>query len=116
MELPNIGVFNPEGIQSLKQEKDIDLYVYRIKCSDKERLLRQLNREIKPNVDEIIRRYKTDKKDFSVFDAEGDYQIIDNETKTDLANGVLYLRTLPFKPRNYSDLTAAHKWATVNKK
>ena len=115
-ELPNIGVFNPEGIYSLKQEKDIDLYVYRIKCSDKERLLRQLNREIEPNVDEIVRRYKTDKKDFAIFDAESDYRVINNETKTDLTNGVLYLRTLPFKSRSYPDLVAADKWATTNKK
>ena len=115
-ELPNIGVFNPEGIRSLKQEKDIDLYVYRIMCSDKERLLRQLNREIEPNVDEIVRRYETDKKDFAVFDAEGDYRIIDNETETDLTNGVLYLRSLLFKPRDYPGLTAAHRWAAANKK
>lgn len=114
--LPNIGVFNPEGIRSLKQEKDIDLYVYRIECSNKERLLRQLNREIEPNVDEIIRRYETDKKDFAVFDAEGDYRIIDNETETDLTNGILYLRSLPFKPKNYPGLVTAHRWAMTNKK
>ena len=35
-----------------------------VKCSDKERVLRQLNREEHPDVDEIIRRYSTDKVDF----------------------------------------------------
>ena len=61
----NIGVFNPDGIRILLNEhKDIDLKVFRIKCSDKTRMLRQLNREDNPNVDEIIRRYTTDKIDF----------------------------------------------------
>ena len=61
----NIGVFNPAGIISLKNRSDIDLKVIRILTPDKERLIRQLNRENNPNVDEIIRRYQTDKKDFS---------------------------------------------------
>ena len=61
----NIGVFNPAGIWSLRKFDNIDLIVYKIVCSDKTRMLRQLNREEHPNVDEIVRRYKTDKEDFS---------------------------------------------------
>lgn len=60
----NIGVFNPTGVRSLMRHKDIDLTVYYIVVDDKERLLRQLNREAHPNVPEIIRRYKADKEDF----------------------------------------------------
>ena len=60
----------------------IDVIVFRINCSDKTRLLRQLNREENPNVDEIIRRYKTDKEDF--YDLEFSYKEVKNENKEDL--------------------------------
>lgn len=60
----NIGVFNPAGIRALCKHKDIDLTVFYIMASDKIRLIRQLTREQKPNVDEIIRRYGTDNVDF----------------------------------------------------
>ena len=79
---PNIGVFNPDGIRAMSKMSDLDVTVYKIVCSDKTRLLRQLNREQYPNVDEIIRRYKTDKKDF--FDLEFYYTEVKNEDKEDL--------------------------------
>ena len=61
----NIGVFNPAGIESLQLHKNIiDLTVYYIRVSDKERIIRQLNREKSPNIEEIFRRYGTDKEDF----------------------------------------------------
>lgn len=78
----NIGVFNPAGIRSLHQFDDIDLIVYKITCSDKTRMLRQLNREEHPNVDEIVRRYKTDQEDFSTLDFC--YTEIENEDKEDM--------------------------------
>lgn len=63
----NVGVFNPSGIRKIKRTYDdvIDMKVYRIDAYDKERLLRQLNREKMPNIDEIFRRYYADKVDFS---------------------------------------------------
>lgn len=60
----NIGVFNPSSIEILSADKRIDLTVFIIEASPKERLLRQLNRTTDPDVDEIIRRYPEDKKDF----------------------------------------------------
>ena len=66
----------------MSKMSDLDVTVYKIVCSDKTRLLRQLNREQYPNVDEIIRRYKTDKKDF--FDLEFYYTEVKNEDKEDL--------------------------------
>ncbi len=60
----NIGVFNPTGIESLMAHPGILLKVYYVRAGDKERLLRQLNREDDPDVDEIIRRYKADMIDF----------------------------------------------------
>lgn len=60
----NIGVFNPTGIETLQQDNRIETYVIKIDATDKERLIRQLNREEDPNVHEIIRRFKTDEIDF----------------------------------------------------
>lgn len=64
----NIGVFNPEGIRCLQEDENIDLTVFYVRAAGKQRLLRQLNREENPDVDEIIRRYKTDTMDFGDLD------------------------------------------------
>lgn len=64
----NIGVFNPTGIESLLSFPDIDLKVYYILASDKQRLIRQLNREPNPDVQEIVRRFKADTIDFENID------------------------------------------------
>lgn len=61
----NIAVLNPEGLESLSIDNRINLAVVRCYCNDKERLIRQLNREEDPDIDEIIRRYKADKRDFN---------------------------------------------------
>lgn len=61
----NIGVFNIEGIECLLSDPRLEVFPIYIKASDKVRLKRSLLREKNPDVEEIIRRYKTDKKDFS---------------------------------------------------
>lgn len=61
----NIGVFNPEGVEILQNNKKVNLQIIYIIADDKVRLLRQLNREEHPDCDEIVRRYGTDKKDFN---------------------------------------------------
>lgn len=78
----NIGVFNPEGIRKLLKNSDIDLKVFRIICPAEERLKRQLYREKSPNVDEIIRRYLADEKDFKNLDF--DYISLENTTYADM--------------------------------
>lgn len=78
----NIGVFNPAGIRSILKFDDIELNVYRISCRDKVRLIRQLNREENPDVDEVIRRYGTDKEDFSNLNFY--YNEIENNDEEDL--------------------------------
>lgn len=65
----NIGVFNPEGILNLMESFGPELLVIEVLARDKERLMRQLIRETDPNVEEIIRRYHTDKEDFDNFHA-----------------------------------------------
>ena len=78
----NIGVFNPDGIRAMAGMPGVDVTVFRITCTDKIRLLRQLNREENPDVDEIVRRYKTDKEDF--FDLEFMYTEVENNDAEDL--------------------------------
>lgn len=63
----NIGVFNPTGIYSLMQLDNVDLFVVQVQASNKVRLIRSLHREVNPDVDEIVRRYLTDKEDFETF-------------------------------------------------
>ena len=97
----NIGVFNPEGFDSLinfeDEEDGIILFGYLITASDKIRMLRQLNRETTPDVTEICRRYFADKEDFEMIDAlqndfYGGYGYFDgeflNENLDDLNNAV----------------------------
>lgn len=89
----NIGVFNPAGIETLMRDKRVDLQVFYITCSDKERLIRQLQRESNPDIDEIIRRYRTDEEDFvdldlsleeDWFKADFDFIPLKNEDYNDM--------------------------------
>lgn len=64
----NIGIFNPAGIRTLLKQPDIEVITYYIVASDKERMMRQLNREKQPDVREIARRFLTDEEDFSNID------------------------------------------------
>lgn len=83
MDKVNIGVFNPAGVRSLLKNKTIDLTVYYIWASDKERLIRQLSREQEPDVHEIMRRFTADENDF--FDlSDIPYQLIANQERDDI--------------------------------
>lgn len=81
----NIGVFNPEGIISLLKDDRIELEIYYITAKGKTRLIRQLNREKNPDIDEIIRRYTTDEIQFQLMD-NIKCNIITNETLEDYNN------------------------------
>lgn len=61
----NVGVFNLSGVEQLLTHENIDLTVIHITATDKTRLIRQLNREFDPDVNEIMRRFKTDEEDFN---------------------------------------------------
>ena len=64
----NIGVFNRKGIESLLRRDDIlEVYVVYMLASDKQRLLRSLNRETDPDVKEIVRRYLADEEEWQDF-------------------------------------------------
>ena len=92
----NVGVFNPEGLDILAENSIIDLYVAQIMVNDKIRLMRQLTREKSPNVDEIIRRYNTDKEDFkgTVIPPNTHFITLRNETRLDLWHCIFSLRRL----------------------
>ena len=61
----NIGVFNPEGVGLLRENKNVQLIVIYVEATDKTRLLRQLNREKDPDCHEIVRRFGADEADFT---------------------------------------------------
>lgn len=87
----NIGVFNPEGVSIIADDPRLDVDTYLIIASDKERLLRQLNREPNPNVHEIVRRFGTDEKDFdNLEDKIGEFVAFFNHTENDLQDIVAH--------------------------
>ena len=83
----NVGVFNPQGIRCLMEDKLVDLTTYYVRTSDKERLIRQLNREENPDIKEIIRRFSTDEQDFEDLE-DIDYQVIKNQDAGDLLRAI----------------------------
>lgn len=60
----NIAILNISGINQLYERDNLDIHVFYVSANDKDRLLRQMNREEYPNYLEICRRYITDEKDF----------------------------------------------------
>lgn len=71
----NIGVFNPEGLYQLMKDPRLNVWVIKIDCDDKTRLMRSLSREDNPNCDEICRRFFADKEDFNALKLE-EYTIV----------------------------------------
>ena len=82
----NLGVFNIQGINSLMEREEIDLRVFYVTAEDKNRLMRQLSRENSPNIDEIIRRYATDKQDFADYNIAFTFTEIENNNDEDFEN------------------------------
>ena len=62
----NIGVFNPDGLYDLIRSEVDRVRVIYLLADDKTRLIRQLQREENPNIQEIFRRYEADELDFDV--------------------------------------------------
>lgn len=82
----NIGVFNPEGVRKILSNPECNVLVIRVAVDAKTRLQRQLNREECPNVQEIIRRFSADEKDFANLDFN--YLNILNENDMSLSSVV----------------------------
>ena len=92
----NVGVFNPEGIETLLSDDRVDLDVYYVIASDRTRMLRQLTREENPNIAEICRRYGTDEADFATHKLDFKYISIENETAEDFYDAVETIRNISF--------------------
>ena len=78
---PNIVILDIQQIRDLLKKEEVDLTLFKIAASPKTRMLRQLNREENPDVDEINRRYEADKKEYASIDF--DYVELRNETAKD---------------------------------
>ena len=89
----NIGVFNPAGLKQIYQTAslDLDVTVYQLNVKSKIRILRQLNREENPDVDEIARRHLADKEDFQNIDFNTIK--LPNETYEDLQRNIQIIVT-----------------------
>lgn len=95
----NIGVFNPEGFDCLREtqlyDNEITVIGFYIDCEDKLRMLRQLSRESNPDVEEICRRFFADLEDFEdvVADIEAyGLKYTKNNTLVDLEDTVAYIQ------------------------
>ena len=64
----NVGIFTPDGVRALREDNRIELLVIYVVSPRKTRLIRSLQREESPDIDEIFRRYKADEEDFSELD------------------------------------------------
>lgn len=89
----NVGVFNPEGIKLMLQDERVEVIaIYYIQASGKTRLIRQLNREEDPDINEILRRYEADEIDFSYIPFE--YIELTNETPKNYERAVTVIQEL----------------------
>ena len=79
----NIGIFNLNGLEILLETPDFVILPVFIAVSNKERLLRTLEREESPNCTEICRRFLADEKDFSQLSSSFPHNtlIFDNELR-----------------------------------
>ena len=92
----NVIIVDPGGFIELCEIFSVnEIFGYIIHTSDKQRLLRQLNREQYPNCYEIARRFCTDANDFDDFmcyiqnwEYENVY-VLDNENDFDLEDCIL---------------------------
>ena len=89
----NVGIFNLEGIEALRQNPNHNIFAVYLDVEDSVRLIRYLNREnmTKEKINEKFRRYKADEIDFADVDDLIDYKLTieDNENKMVVADRVL---------------------------
>lgn len=73
----NIGTFDVERTENLLNEPGITVIPIYVYANDKTRLMRSLNREKNPDIDEIFRRYKAEKAVYDFIDFKHDTLIND---------------------------------------
>lgn len=60
----NIGIFNTADIENFAEERNFQINVIYLTASSKRRIIRALEREEKPDINEIYRRYISDDESF----------------------------------------------------
>ena len=80
----NVGVFNITRLRDFVFNEAFDVQIVEICANNKIRMLRQLNREEFPDVDEIVRRYTADNNDFALVGMEFDTMMFTNDNKNHL--------------------------------
>lgn len=91
----NIGVYNLEGVETLHQS-GFDVFSVYIDEQDKVRLIRYLNREQSPDIDEMFRRYRTDERDFEGYEDTVNYSVSYDEA-LDLLSSVIEEKVLSYE-------------------
>ncbi|MGL4801872.1 MAG: hypothetical protein ACRC18_06375 [Cetobacterium sp.] len=84
-----LAIVNPHGMRQIIEKYSDKVVSILIETDDKTRLIRSLNREENPNVDEICRRYLADSKDFE--NVMTDYIVYNNES---LENAVQKVKSI----------------------
>lgn len=88
----NIGIFNPMAVLLLQNEPRVELSIIEVAAAAKTRLIRQLNRTINPDIDEIYRRYKADETDSALLPQN--HIILRNENEDDLIINIKFILEL----------------------
>lgn len=83
-----IAVVEPHGYRQIKEKLEDKVIGIYITVQDKERLIRALNREVFPDVDEIVRRFISDKELFKGIELEVDY-IFENWYSYEVVNNIM---------------------------
>lgn len=98
---PNVGIFSPGAIEDLRKSlgNKADIKIVYIAVPEKIRLMRCLQREANPDIEEIIRRYNADKKDFLPAEVKNYYMVLANTTKEDLNDCVQKISDILYNTR-----------------
>ena len=78
----NVLSANPAAARALLKNPNLNTQIVYVRCDDRERLIRSLQREKYPDIKEILRRYDSDLKDFKYLDFN--YYILVNNNTRDL--------------------------------
>lgn len=88
----NVGIFSPKNIHQMVNNPVIKLKTFYIKTCEKERMMRSLEREGQPDIDEIIRRCYADREDFKEEKLTFPHTTLMNNNKDDLLSNVDFIR------------------------
>ena len=86
----NVGTFTPIALDALATHPNIAAKIFYIDVPDRIRLIRQLERDASVDVDEVVRRYKTDKEDFADL-SDFIYTTLSNVTEEDKIQNIVKL-------------------------